>query len=379
MNAADRDDIRVMIADDSAIVRGLITRMIESEPGASVVESVANGKLAVRALARRHDIDVVILDIEMPEMDGLAALPEILKLQPGLPVIMASTLTQRNAAISLEALEAGAADYIPKPTAGGLTNQQGFRDELMRKIAALGGAWRRKNDRRPAPSATPGAVMAARPAAPALPTTSDPVTPTLRPAGKYRPKVICIGCSTGGPQALLSVLQALPPSVIRQPILITQHMPAAFTKILAERISRSSQWQCAEAASGDTLRPDHALLAPGDYHMIVVQESGTARIRLTRDPPVNFCRPAVDLTFDSARRVFGGRVLAVVLTGMGSDGREGGRRIVAEGGTIIAQDTTTSVVWGMPGAVASAGLCSAIVPIDEIPRSIASFANGGHA
>jgi two-component system chemotaxis response regulator CheB len=384
MNIVNTGEIRVMVADDSAVVRGLITRMINSETDTSVVESVANGRLAVRAFAQRSDIDVVILDIEMPVMDGLTALPELLKLRPGLPIVMASTLTQRNATVSLEALDAGAADYIPKPSTGSLVNHDVFRQELIRKIRALGSAWRQKNQngnsRPPLEKKRPGVPLSAKPTStPAVAPAQDSTNATLRQCGRFIPKVICIGCSTGGPQALLKVFQDLSPSAVKQPILVTQHMPATFTHILADRISRLSQWTCAEGQDGEVLEPGRVYVAPGEFHMVVENGGGKPRLRLNQNPPVNFCRPAVDCTFESAVSVFGGRILAVILTGMGADGCDGSRKIVSEGGTVIAQDSATSVVWGMPGAVATAGLCSAILPIGEISRSISSIANRGAA
>lgn len=364
--------IRVMVADDSAVVRGLITRMLAADPGINVVASVSNGAHAVAQAERDRNIDVVILDIEMPMMDGLTALKHLLAIDPATQVIMASTLTQRNAEISLQAMAAGATDYVPKPTTERLGSSENFRRELLAKVKAIGG--RRRRSRTPEPvravqtTARPPVVRADSPAR---------ATAKVRAPGTARPDVIAIGSSTGGPQALMTLLRQLRPESVRQPILITQHMPPTFTTILAEHLSRLSGWNCREAVDGDPLVGRQILVAPGDRHMTIEAVRGSsATVRLTRDPPENFCRPSVDPMLRSIVRVYGGRALAVILTGMGSDGCEGGRHLVAAGGTVIAQDEATSVVWGMPGAVANAGLCSAVLPITELAPAIIKFAGG---
>jgi two-component system, chemotaxis family, protein-glutamate methylesterase/glutaminase len=379
---------RVMVCDDSAVIRGLITRNLESDPEIQVVASVANGQMAINALSR-FPVEVLILDIEMPVMDGLTALPELIKAQPDLQIVMASTLTRRNAEISLRALAAGAADYLAKPsTSMALGAAAEFQMQLAAKVKALGAARRRATGLRahPAgagaaqklprrtpeppigPSATPTPALAARPALRPVfgsPAAGGKPAPTLRPAPTESPDIIAIGSSTGGPQALFAVLGGLKPG-LSQPIVITQHMPATFTTILAEHIERASGIPTVEAADNMPIQGGHIYVAPGDYHM-VVESQGTQRlIRTLKTPPENYCRPSVDPMLRSLVKVYGRKVYVVILTGMGQDGLKGGEAVVAAGGTVIAQDEATSVVWGMPGAVANAGLCSAIMPIGEI-------------
>lgn len=371
------DPIRVMVVDDSAVVRGLITRMLEEDPGITVVASVSNGQMAISAL-ERHDVEVVLLDIEMPVMDGLTALPKLLQIDPDLKIIMASTLTLRNADISLKAMEAGAADYIPKPTssrdiAGGAGD---FRRDLLEKVKALGNN-RRSHPRRPGvprPAATaPRPVAAApRPAPSSLLKPTGPIQ--LRQGSAEVPDIIAIGSSTGGPQALFALLGAMRQGTVRQPILITQHMPATFTTILAEHIHRISGWDAAEGKDGEVVRGGRVYIAPGDFHMVVEARGSDKVIRLNKNPPENFCRPSVDPMLRSIATLWGKRVLVSILTGMGSDGLRGGQAVVAAGGTVIAQDEPTSVVWGMPGAVAQAGICSAVLPLPDIAPYILKLA-----
>ena len=354
--------IRVMVVDDSAVVRGFIVRILEAEPGIDVVATCSNGLMAVQHAARTA-LDVIILDVEMPVMDGLTAVPKLLAANPHARIVMASTLTQRNAGVSLEALARGAADYLPKPTTSGISTNGDFRRELLEKVFALG----RSAAKRPTDAPVRTAARAPQKAAPAI---------QLRIAQPCRPQVLLIGSSTGGPQALMALLAALPPSV-NVPILIAQHMPATFTAILAQHIARASGRPCAEAANGVELRAGSIYLAPGDFHMEVARD-GTAHIaRLTQAPPENFCRPSVDPLFRSAARLFGGDVCAVMLTGMGSDGLEGTRKLAAAGAPVIAQDEATSVVWGMPGAIANAGLCSAVLPLTAIAGHLATIFTGG--
>jgi two-component system, chemotaxis family, protein-glutamate methylesterase/glutaminase len=359
--AAAQDRIRVMLVDDSAVVRGLVTRILEEDPGIAVAVSVSNGQMAMSAL-ERNDIDVILLDIEMPVMDGMTALPKLLAIDPGVRIIMQSTLTLKGADISMRALQVGAADYIPKPTstrdlAGGMD----FKTELLGKVKALGHA-RRRDPRRVARSGVPNSAarpLPPRPVAPVAP-------PTLRGHAVESPDVIAIGSSTGGPQALFSLLGVMRAGTVRQPILITQHMPATFTTILAEHITRVSGWEAREGQDGEPIRGGRVYVAPGDFHMVVENRGNEKLIRLNKNPPENFCRPAVDPMLRSLATVYGRRILACILTGMGSDGLRGGQMVVAAGGTMIAQDEASSVVWGMPGAVAGAGLCSAILPLPEI-------------
>ncbi len=356
---------KVMVVDDSALIRGLITRTLESDPDIKVVKSVGNGELAVKAIARA-DVDVVILDIEMPVMDGLTALPELLRAKPGVKIIMASTLTRRNASYSLRALAAGACDYIGKPASvRELHAPDGFRHELLAKVKALAGVAEQRRERR---------ARAVTPKVPSLGLYHGTKV-VLRKLPLLPPVLIAIGTSTGGPQALFTIFGELK-SRMRVPILITQHMPPTFTTILAEHIGRISGAVCTEGRDKDKLAPGHIYLAPGDYHMIVEKKDGSPRIRLTQSAPENFCRPAVDPMLRSVADVYGPRALGVILTGMGRDGLEGGRAVVEKGGAIIAQDEATSVVWGMPGAVATGGLCSSVSPIGDIAGRIFKLVGG---
>jgi len=376
--------VRVMVVDDSAVIRGLITRALESDPGVHVVATVGNGQLAVGQLGRT-DVDVIVLDIEMPIMDGLTAIPKLLEVAPDVKIIMASTLTQRNAQSSIEAMNKGAADYIPKPSSTGeIHGSADFKRELTDKVKALGRARRDKRDRnraagmpevRPQPTdATRAASAAGVPPPSARSSLLSPQSPIqLRPAGRTPPQIVAIGSSTGGPQALFAVLGALPPSM-RLPIVITQHMPATFTTILAEHIQRTAKRPCAEGVDGQALEAGRIYLAPGDNHMKVESQGTQKIIRITKEPPENFCRPAVDPMFRSVAAAYGPAVLGVVLTGMGSDGAKGGKVLVDAGGTVIAQDEATSVVWGMPGATAMSGVCAAVLPIEKIAGEIAKIA-----
>jgi two-component system chemotaxis response regulator CheB len=353
-----------MVVDDSAVIRGLLARFLEADPEITVVASVSNGQMALDRLSRT-DVEIVVLDIEMPVMDGMTALPLILKKRPGIQVLMASTLTRKNAEVSLRALSLGAADYVPKPSSTSeIHSADSFKNELTEKVKAIAEAGRGGRDRAPRPAT----------AGPAAPATAAPAkrsrldldgAPSLRKQPIVRPDLIAIGSSTGGPQALFKVLGDLGGSV-PQPILITQHMPPTFTSLLAEHISKASNAPCAEAKDGESIRPGHIYLAPGDYHMVAEQGESGAVLRLNQDERENYCRPAVDPMLRSLVPFYGSRLLVIILTGMGSDGCKGAQAVVAAGGSVIAQDNETSIVWGMPGAVASAGLCSAVLPLSDI-------------
>jgi two-component system chemotaxis response regulator CheB len=373
-----------MVVDDSAVVRGLVTRMLEEDPQLTVVASVGNGQMALNAM-ERHDVEVAILDIEMPVMDGLTALPLLLKVDPHLQVIMASTLTLKNADISLKALERGAADYIPKPTTSReISGGVDFKSHLIEKVRALAMV-RRRFPRRLAKAEGPAPLLRPVPAPAAAAPAAEPAPRTgiyhrqtqplvFRSPAHETPDVIAIGSSTGGPQALFSVFSAMKAGSVRQPILVTQHMPPTFTTILAEHISRVSGWQAAEGVDGEPVVSGRVYIAPGDFHMVVEAKGTEKIIRLNKNPPENFCRPSVDPMLRSMAQVWGRRVLVVILTGMGQDGLRGGQAVVEAGGTVIAQDEATSVVWGMPGAVATAGICSAVLPLSDIPQHVMRMA-----
>jgi len=365
--------VQVVVVDDSAVIRGLVKRWIEETDGLEVAGSCSNGKQAVDVVGKVKP-HVVILDIEMPEMDGLEALPGIMAGSPGTKVIMASTLTLRNADISLKALSLGAADYVPKPdSARGIAGSNEFRRELLVKAQALGKAAQRTMGHRSA-AATPSRASGATPASaserPAISLGPPPDKIELRKASNVPPRILAIGSSTGGPQALFDVFEKIGPSVKSVPIVITQHMPPSFTKILAEKLEKLSGLPAKEGEDGDRVQAGHIYVAPGDYHMRLRKDGPGVAIALDQEPPVHFCRPAVDPMFESIAKLFGPATLGVVLTGMGHDGRDGGRIIADAGGTIYAQDEASSVVWGMPGACAQAGICAAVYPLDQISSAI---------
>lgn len=365
--------ITVLVVDDSAVIRGLVKRWLDEEEGISVLATAADGERAIKEAAKCLP-DVVVMDIEMPKMDGITALPQLLKVSPDSKVIISSTLTLRNADISLRALALGATDYVAKPTAQTEVHGGGFRRELAEKVRVLGESRRRRprGDARPVGKADHGAEVRARPEGGLY--GNAPIT--VRKPSVIPPRIIAIGSSTGGPQALVKVLEKLDPRV-RQPIIVTQHMPATFTKILAEHLARASGRSCQEAVHGERLQENHIYVAPGGLHMVVALRNEVPTIELNQDPPENFCRPAVDPMYRSVAKVFGGAALGIVLTGMGHDGLAGGQALVAAGGTIIAQDEGTSVVWGMPGAVATGGLCSAVVPLEQIAAKVVELASLG--
>jgi two-component system chemotaxis response regulator CheB len=370
--------IRVMLVDDSAVIRGLFTRTLEADREIEVVASVGDGRMAVNAL-KRHKIDVAVLDIEMPVMDGLTALPLLLEADPDLQVIMASTLTRKNAEVSLRAMRAGAKDYVTKPsTTSELTSAAAFKLELIAKIKALAGS-RRSPRTLPLPASPSAASANLAPRAPGAPAPSPTslLSPraslVLRPIGRDMPDAIAIGSSTGGPQALFAVLGALRPE-LRQPILITQHMPATFTTILAEHIGRVTNRPTMEGRDGEVIQPGHIYIAPGDYHMVLEPGQGGKVIRLLTTPPENYCRPSVDPMLRSMARIYGSRMMVVILTGMGRDGMLGASMVAEADGVVVAQDEATSVVWGMPGAVATAGLCNAVLPLGEIAPFVSRIA-----
>jgi len=373
--------IRVMVVDDAVVVRGLVSRWIEEEPGLKLVASLRTGREAVAQLERSNP-DVVVLDVEMPELDGISALPLLLEKKRDLVVIMASTLTRRNAEVSLKALALGAADYIPKPeTNRGVTTSTTFRRELIDKVLQLGRRHKRSGVevRSRAPLSAPGLPQRQRftaeiaghgVAAPAPPAVK------LRPFASTPPKVLLIGSSTGGPQALTALVSRLGAFIERVPVLITQHMPPTFTTILAEHLARASGRPAHEPADGELIVPGTIYLAPGGRHMRVARRNGVPVITTDNGPLINFCRPAVDPLFSTAAQVWGDAVLAVILTGMGSDGTHGAGDIVAAGGSIIAQDEASSVVWGMPGAATNAGVCSAVLPLDQIAPKLVRLFSG---
>ncbi|HVT80926.1 MAG TPA: chemotaxis response regulator protein-glutamate methylesterase [Phycisphaerae bacterium] len=337
--------LRVLIVDDAVVVRRILTEILSADAQLEVF-SAANGKLALQKLDQVNP-DIVTLDIEMPELDGLATLREIRKVRPKLPVIMFSTLTERGASATLDALSAGANDYLTKPAnVGSVTAAFArIRDELIPRIKVL--------CKPPAPPEIPKPLV--------LPGTPPPAAGLI--------DVVAIGVSTGGPNALSAILPALPRS-LPVPVVIVQHMPPIFTKLLAERLAAQCQIGVEEGAVGARLAPGKAIIAPGGSHMVVRRCAAGAVVELNTDPPENSCRPAVDVLFRSVAAAYGPRVLGVVLTGMGSDGLRGCQNIREVRGQVVIQDEPTSVVWGMPGFVARAGLAERQLPLGRIAAEI---------
>ena len=355
------DAIRVLIVDDSAVIRGALGRIVDAEPDLRVVTTAPNGKVALGAL-RHAPVDVVLLDIEMPEMDGLTALPRILALYPQTRVIMASSLTLRGAEVTMQALALGAADYITKPAArSGAATLAAVASEIASKVRAIGRAARGN-----APSARLMTAVPARTELLAARTADAP------------PRVLAIASSTGGPNALATLLSSLPKD-FPLPILITQHMPAVFTAMLAQRLERDTGRPCAEARDGESIRQNCTYVAPGEFHMLVQTHEGKPIVRLTQSEPENYCRPAADPMLRSIAAVYGASTLAVVLTGMGEDGMRGCKDVYQRGGRVFAQDEASSVVWGMPGAVVNAGLATAVLPLSGLAESIMACCGGAVA
>lgn len=383
--AAERQ-IRVMIVDDAVVARSMMARWVEAEPDMTIVAASRSGREALDRF-ESADPDVVLLDVDMPELDGIAALPLLLGKRRDLVVIMVSTLTRRSAELSLRALALGATDYIPKPetTYEALTSAA-FRRELIEKIRGLGRkrALTRELGAPPlAPQAAPPQPWRAQTQPPTLPQAPDldrvrqeKPEISLRPFSAALPRALVVGSSTGGPQALTALLEKLTGAIDRAPVLITQHMPPTFTTVLAEHLQRVSGRGAHEAEDGEPVLAGGIYLAPGGRHMRVAGDGKIIKITLGDDPPVNFCRPSVDPLFASAASVWGSSLLALVLTGMGCDGTRGAADIVAAGGSVIAQDEATSVVWGMPRSVAQAGLCSAVLPLDQIAGKILRIIGG---
>jgi two-component system, chemotaxis family, protein-glutamate methylesterase/glutaminase len=347
--------IRILIVDDAVVIRRLLTDILSSDPQIEVVGTAANGRIALSKVEQTSP-DLVTLDIEMPEMDGLQTLAEIRKARPLLPVIMFSTLTERGAAKTLEALALGASDYITKPANIGSVSLaiERIRGELIPRIKAF--CQRAAGLESSTP--LPGPLLAA------LPPPAASAKRTISPV-----QIVAIGVSTGGPNALAAVFPQFPEN-FPVPIVVVQHMPPVFTKILAERLDSNSAVRVHEGAPGDCLQQGHAWIAPGGSHMVIERNAFGAVIQTNLDAPENSCRPAVDVLFRSVLRVYGGATLAVILTGMGQDGFRGCEELRKAGAQILAQDEASSVVWGMPGFVARAGLADRVVPLDQVGAEI---------
>jgi len=343
--------VRVLVVDDSIVVRKLLSEALASSPEIDVAGTASSGVIALARIPQLNP-DAVTLDIEMPGLNGIETLAEIRKLYPKLPVIMFSTLTERGAAITLEALSLGASDYVTKPTnSPSLANaMEQVRRELVGKILSLAGR-------------TPGKRSPV-----VLPDSRDFTSPI---------EILAIGTSTGGPNALAEVIPRLP-SDFPIPTVVVQHMPPLFTRMLAERLNSHSSLLVQEAESGKALQPGQVWIARGDFHMAVARTGTGVALTLNQESPENSCRPAVDVLFRSVAQVYGAGALAVVMTGMGSDGCRGALHIREAGGEILVQDEASSVVWGMPGAVVGAGVADKICPLEEIASQIVRRVSASH-
>jgi two-component system, chemotaxis family, protein-glutamate methylesterase/glutaminase len=341
--------IRILVVDDSVVIRRILSDTLSKDSEIEVVGLASDGRIALSKIPLLRP-DLVTLDVEMPVMDGLETLAELRKSNPKLPVIMFSTLTERGAAATLEALALGASDYATKPSNAGNPTVaiERIQNELIPKIKAL-------CSRRSAP-------QAAR-----TPPKRTTVAPHARPNRPF--DIVAIGTSTGGPNALAEVVPQIPKD-FPLPIVIVQHMPPIFTRLLAERLAGRSTIGVEEGAAGTVLRPGHAWIAPGNFHMTVTRSGGKGQISLNQGAPENSCRPAVDVLFRSVAAAYKANVLGVVMTGMGADGVRGSECIRDAGGEVIVQDEATSVVWGMPGLVYAAGQADGVYPIDKIAPEI---------
>ncbi|UWZ35640.1 chemotaxis-specific protein-glutamate methyltransferase CheB [Dactylosporangium roseum] len=391
--------ISVLVVDDSVVVRRLITDALSDDPEIRVVSTAPNGRIALTKIEQLRP-DLVTLDIEMPIMDGLETLRAIRARYARLPVIMFSTLTAAGATATLDALAAGASDYVTKPANVGSVAEsiRSVREQIIPRIHALCGGRRAvlapptrpgapagpgRGNRtlappltRPAVPPLPGAVRAPG-TAPQAPPPGAPGAPPIRATPRAGAvDVVTIGCSTGGPDALTTVVRALPAS-LPVPVVVVQHMPPVFTKMFAERLDRTAALNVVEATGDMIVKAGTVYIAPGDFHLEVYRRGAEVVTKLNTGPPENFCRPAVDVLFRSVGRVYGGATLAIVLTGMGQDGKRGAEQLRSAGAEIVAQDEATSVVWGMPGAVAQAGLAHAVLPLGDIANHLISRTAGG--
>jgi two-component system chemotaxis response regulator CheB len=349
--------IRVLVVDDAVVIRKILSDVLSADEDIEVVGTAANGKIALQKIPQVNP-DIITLDVEMPELNGLDTIPFIRKDYPKLPIIMFSTLTERGGQATLEALSRGATDYVTKPSnVGSVTNaKETVKEDLIKKIKAL--------VNRPTVVTAPAVVKPAL----SLPKPSAGTLATSKCSIKAI-QIVVIGVSTGGPNALAQVIPTLTKK-LPVPILIVQHMPPMFTRLLAERLDAQSELNVVEASAGMKIEDGTVYIAPGGYHLEAVQVSGRLQTHLHQGPPENSCRPAVDVLFRSVVPLFGAGVLGVILTGMGQDGLYGCRHIKEAGGIVMAQDQRTSVVWGMPGYVAEAGLADVILPLEQIGQEI---------
>lgn len=357
---------RILIVDDSVVMRSLLRQVLSADSRIEIAGTASDGQAALRIMETVKP-DLILLDIEMPGMDGLTALERIRSMDRRIPVIMCSTLTKHGASVTIEALARGASDYVTKPSGPGGREEASRRlqQDLVPKILALTGHSSVTRAAMPSPLAPVQRGVA--------PSQPQPQSQQITAV----PTVVVIGVSTGGPAALDIVLPNIPAD-FPLPILLVQHMPQLFTKMLAERLDTRCPLHVCEAEPGNLVVPGKIYVARGDWHMEMVSdrpknaphEGRKVSVRLTQTPPENHCRPSVDVLFRSAAELYGNGTLAVMLTGMGSDGLEGSRKIRALGGTLLAQNQETSAVWGMPGAVVHAGLAQRVLPLAGIASEI---------
>jgi len=355
------NNVRVLVVDDSAVIRKAVKCAIELDPGITVVATANDGVHALDILREEH-IDIVVSDLEMPHMDGTQLCQKMAVMYPGIPVIVLSGAASSSRA-TVAALAAGAVDYVSKPTGANVANvMEDLRSNLVPKIKTHTARKARK---------TNGVLEASK-------TPNTNVTPRemLLPRKNGKVSAVCVAVSTGGPQALSRVLESIPKS-FPVPILVVQHMPATFTSLLADRLDTLCHLRVREAKDGDEVVPGGVWIAPGGRHMTVERRDGSVYIKLNDNPPEQSCRPAADVLFRSMPSVWGREVLAVVLTGMGADGTAGCKSVVEAGGSVIAQDTETSVVWGMPGSAVRAGVVETVIPLEEIHQEIEQRVKNG--
>jgi len=343
--------IQIMIVDDSVVVRKALTEVLSTDPELNVAGWASNGRLALAKLPMVRP-DIILLDIEMPEMDGLEAIPGIRKISPRTPIIMFSTLTERGAEATLDALALGASDYVAKPSNKDMAaTSEAIKRDLVPKIKAL--------------CRLPMSAGKTSSGIPTIPAAVPRAHIRIAPVRSNSLKIVAIGVSTGGPDALARLLPAFPKN-FPLPMLIVQHMPPIFTMLLAKRLASRCALPVREAQPGDLIAPSRIWIAPGDYHMVAEEEDRHVRLRTHQGPRENFCRPSVDVLFRSVAAIYGSHALGVILTGMGQDGLKGCEALAAAGASLIVQDEESSVVWGMPGFVARAGLAEKILPLDQI-------------
>ncbi len=349
--------LKVLVVDDSAVARRLLTDTIAADPGLKVIGTAADGTAALKSLKELAP-DIITLDVEMPGLSGIDTVREVRKQNPHIPIIMFSSLTEIGSTATLEALTAGASDYVTKPTgtANVMESKERIKKDLITKIKAL--------------CSKPNALK-------------KPTIKPVRLAKFTKPKatefsIVAIGCSTGGPTALAEIIPHIPAN-FSLPVVITQHMPPVFTKSLATRLSQLSKIKVVEAEEGMPLEAGKVYIAPGDFHLELKKVDGKVVLHTHKGAQENSCRPAVDVMFRSIPSVYGGKVLGVILTGMGQDGMLGAKLLAEHGGSILVQDEETSVVWGMPGAVVTEGLADEILPLKQIAAEIVAKVSTGRS